>query len=139
MTPERVAAVKQSFAILAPHAAQAGVGFYGKLCALDPSVRSMFGDDIEAQAAKLMQVLTFAIENLGRPGALMPPVPELGIRHVEYGVTEPQYDVVGAALLATLADGLGERFTPEVRAAWTQAYTILANEMKDAARRAAAT
>ena len=36
---------------------------------------------------------------------------------------------VGAALLWTLEKGLGPDFTPETRAAWTEAYTALAGVM----------
>ena len=40
---------------------------------------------------------------------------------------------VGAALLWTLGQGLGAAFTPAVAGAWTEAYTVLAGVMKDAA------
>jgi hypothetical protein len=33
----------------------------------------------------------------------------------------------------TLQQGLGERFTPEVKEAWTSAYTLLADTMRAAA------
>jgi hemoglobin-like flavoprotein len=36
---------------------------------------------------------------------------------------------VGAALLATLAVGLGATFTPEVKAAWTAVYGTLSTAM----------
>jgi hemoglobin-like flavoprotein len=42
-------------------------------------------------------------------------------------------DMVAAALLWTLGQGLGEAFTPPLAAAWTEAYTVLATVMKDAA------
>jgi hemoglobin-like flavoprotein len=35
--------------------------------------------------------------------------------------------------LWTLRQGLGAGFTPQVEAAWTQIYTLLANTMKEAA------
>jgi hemoglobin-like flavoprotein len=57
---------------------------------------------------------------------------------VSYGVRDEHYDIVGAALLWTLAKGLGEGFTDDVREAWTTAYTLLATVMKDAAAEAAA-
>jgi nitric oxide dioxygenase len=44
-------------------------------------------------------------------------------------VTEDQYAPVGAALLWTLEKGLGPDFTPETKAAWTEAYTALAGVM----------
>jgi hemoglobin-like flavoprotein len=37
------------------------------------------------------------------------------------------------AMISTLAQGLGDGFTPEVKAAWAEAYGLLANTMKDAA------
>jgi hemoglobin-like flavoprotein len=39
---------------------------------------------------------------------------------------------VGAALLWTLAQGLGEGFTAETEAAWVAAYTLLAETMQAA-------
>jgi hemoglobin-like flavoprotein len=41
-------------------------------------------------------------------------------------------------LLWTLQEGLGERFTPEVQAAWTSAYALLADTMRAAAEEEAA-
>ena len=40
---------------------------------------------------------------------------------------------MGGALLWTLEQGLGPDFTPDVKAAWTTVYTVLATTMKDAA------
>jgi hemoglobin-like flavoprotein len=134
MTPAQVAAVKSSFAVVLPIADKAGAIFYGKLFALDPSLRGMFGEDINEQARKLMQVLNFAVENLEQPDILMPAVRDLGKRHVGYGVKDPHYETVAAALLDTLGEALGGRFTPEVKQAWVDAYTLLAGEMKEAAR-----
>ncbi len=46
------------------------------------------------------------------------------------GITPPS----GAALIWTLEVGLGEKFTPELRAAWIAAYTVLSGTMIEAAR-----
>jgi hemoglobin-like flavoprotein len=48
-------------------------------------------------------------------------------------VRDEHYATVGAALLWTLEKGLGAEFTPELRDAWTQTYTTLADAMKAAA------
>jgi hemoglobin-like flavoprotein len=48
-------------------------------------------------------------------------------------VKAEHYDTVGGALLWTLDAGLGPAFTPEVKEAWTSAYTLLATVMKEAA------
>ena len=43
------------------------------------------------------------------------------------------YEPVGAALLWTLGQGLGDGFTPDVEDAWTITYTALAAAMIEAA------
>jgi hemoglobin-like flavoprotein len=63
---------------------------------------------------------------------------ETGIRHKGYGVAEQHYEAVAAALQWTLGQRLGDAFTPEVKAAWVSANTILAETMKPAARAASA-
>jgi hemoglobin-like flavoprotein len=60
-------------------------------------------------------------------------VQQLGIRHAGYGVQDQHYETVGAALLWTLGQGLGEAFTPQVEEAWASAYTLLASTMRAAA------
>jgi len=74
-----------------------------------------------------------AVGGLGKRGAIVPVVRELGIRHAAYGVKPEHYDTVAGALLWTLEQGLADAFTPEVKAAWTEAYMILAETMKEAA------
>jgi hemoglobin-like flavoprotein len=65
-------------------------------------------------------------------------VDELGRRHAGYGVKEAHYDSVGAALLWTLEQGLGEAWTPDVAAAWTDVYVLLSGIMLNAQKAAAA-
>ena len=51
-------------------------------------------------------------------------------RHAGYGVQKHHYTVVEAALIWTLAQGLGEKFTGETEEAWRTAYRVLANTMQ---------
>jgi len=60
-------------------------------------------------------------------------VEDLGRRHAGYGVRDEHYHTVGAALLWTLEQGLGELYTPDVAEAWAAAYTLLAGVMQKAA------
>jgi hemoglobin-like flavoprotein len=72
---------------------------------------------------------------LDEPDQLVSEVAALGRQHVGYGVTDGQYETVGAALLWTLEQGLGPAFTPGVRDAWSEAYLVLATLMRRAAAR----
>ena len=86
-----------------------------------------------AQRVALMQMLTVAVRGLNNLDAIVPAVQALGKRHAGYDVKQEHYATVGAALLWTLGQGLGEAFTPEVEAAWTEVYGILAATMQNAA------
>ncbi|MEA2739818.1 MAG: hypothetical protein QOH05_3125 [Acetobacteraceae bacterium] len=133
MTPENQALVRDSFAKVVPIAPQAAALFYDRLFVLDPSLKPLFKGDMNEQGRKLMAMLGTAVANLGKLEAIVPAVQDLGRRHKTYGVPPESYDTVAAALLWTLGQGLGDAFTPQVEAAWVEAYTILATVMKDAA------
>jgi len=80
-----------------------------------------------------MQMLGLAVNNLDRMEQVLPVVRSLGTRHVTYGVRDKDYDTVGQALLWTLRKGLGDAFTRDIEAAWTNVYATLASEMQSAA------
>jgi hemoglobin-like flavoprotein len=134
MTNRQKELVQQTFAVVAPIADAAAAIFYARLFELDPSLRPMFKIDIEEQGRKLMQVLAVAVRGLDDLPTLVPVVQALGARHAGYGVKDEHYGTVATALLYTLDKGLGEKFTPEVKEAWVEVYTVLATTMKDAAK-----
>lgn len=133
MTPEQKTLVQESFEKVAPISEQAAAIFYGKLFEMDPSLKPMFKGDITEQGRKLMTMLGTAVRSLDNLDALVPVVQKLGARHVDYGVKTSHYATVGAALLDTLAAGLGDDFTPEVKEAWVEVYGVLSSTMIAAA------
>jgi len=137
LTPEQISLVKNSWKQVVPIADQAAVLFYGKLLELDPSLKPMFKGDMTAQGQKLTRMISIAVEGLDNLDDIVPAIQDLGVKHLEYGVKNSQYDTVGESLLWTLGQGLGDAFTTEVMSAWTDVYDLLASTMKDAARAAA--
>jgi hemoglobin-like flavoprotein len=133
MTNLQIELVQSSFESVKPIAEVAADLFYTRLFELDPSLRAMFRTDRAEQGRKLMHMIGMAVKGLSRPEQILPAVEELGRRHACYGVRDEHYATVGAALLWTLEQGLGEAFTPDVRAAWTAVYTLLAGTMQRAA------
>ncbi len=133
MTENQVSLVQGTFAKVAPISEAAAEIFYAKLFELDPSLKPLFTTDIKEQGKKLMTMIGAAVGGLSNLEALVPVVQELGKRHVDYGVTAEHYDTVANALLFTLEKGLGEAWTPEVKDAWVEVYTVLATTMKGAA------
>jgi len=133
MTPKQKTLVQVSFTKVVPIADVAAELFYAKLFKLDPDIGPLFKGDMKEQGRKLMRMIATAVNGLDRLDELVPAVQDLGKRHVAYGVRPEHYDTVGAALLWTLEQGLGTEFTPEVKAAWTVVYGVLAGTMKAAA------
>jgi nitric oxide dioxygenase len=138
MTPDQIRLVQASFQLVLPIAAQAAARFYRRLFSTDPGTRRLFAHtDLEAQGRKLMAAIGFVVGALHRPEAMLGTVRDLARRHAGYGVREEHYATVGAALLWTLEQGLGEEFTPETRDAWAAAYGLLSGAMIQAAREGA--
>ena len=133
MTPSQKELVKSSFAKVLPISDQAAELFYGRLFEIDPSLRPLFTTDMKEQGRKLMQMIAIAVRGLDDLGTLVPAVRDLGRRHVSYGVKDEHYETVGAALLWTLQQGLGDEFTPETKEAWVVVYGVLSSTMKEAA------
>ena len=136
MDTNQIDAVRRSFDALSPNADAVAELFYGRLFELDPPLRRLFKADLQGQRIQLMAMLAAGVHGLDRLDTLLPILQALGARHVGYGVRDEHYDSVGSALLGTLAVGLGEAFTPQLRGAWIEAYTLLAAAMKAGARQA---
>ena len=135
MEQKTITLVQDSFEKVRPIAATAADIFYTKLFELDPTLKPLFPsseEGMKAQGNKLMTMLAAAVAGLSNLEALVPVLQNLGKRHVEYKVEPSHYNTVGAALLATLAVGLGDDFTPEVKEAWASVYGTMSTVMIEA-------
>lgn len=103
--------------------------FYANLFAADPELKKLFKGDITEQGKRLTQMIGAAVNKLDNLETLVPILENLAVRHVSYGVKNSHYETVGGALLKTLTQGLGDSFTPEVHAAWSEVYAIMSSTM----------
>lgn len=129
MTPDQIGLIQKSFAKIAPIAPLLVDLFYSRLFAEAPDLRPLFPADLTAQKIKLIDTLATFVLYLHQLETVRPKLEALGHRHLAYGARAEHYELVGAALIATLAVGLGPDFTPELRAAWVAGYAILAGMM----------
>lgn len=129
-TVERVRTSWDEAQAVAPHMS---VLFYDHLFTADPALIPLFKSntrgEMEEQGHKLMHMIGIAVDELTDLETLVPMLRGLGHRHVSYGVRDEDYRTVRLALLKTLADGLGEGFTPEIEQAWTQVYDLIEETM----------
>ena len=133
MTPQQIELVKKTWVMVVPISEKAAELFYGRLFELEPSYKAMFKNDMTEQGKKLMKTINLAVTALDDVEPLIPTLKQMGANHVMYGVKDRDYNVVGASLLWTLEQGLGDVFTDEVRNAWGAVYDVLASVMKEGA------
>ncbi|OEL13199.1 Non-symbiotic hemoglobin [Dichanthelium oligosanthes] len=62
----------------------------------------------------------------------------LGATHVKAGVADAHFEVVKTALLDTIRNAVPDMWTPEMQAAWEEAYDQLAAAIKEEMKNAAA-
>ena len=138
MTPDQIAIVRGAWPALAAEANPLASNFYKRLFEIDHSAARLFANvDMDAQRKKLIQALAVVVASLDDPDRLLGAVGALGKRHVHYGVEDHHFDSVGEALIDALHAVLGAGFTPDVQAAWLEAYTLVASVMRRALIRAA--
>lgn len=129
--------LESSFKLVAPQGDALVTRFYERLFEKYPAVKPLFKNaSIPEQKKKLLASLVLVIQNIRRPEKLTPVLQDMGARHVGYGAKPAHYDAVGENLLAVLGEFAGEAWTPEVKQAWTDAYTAIKTIMLAGAKRA---
>ena len=134
MNEQVVSDVQSSWKTVAGIAPQAASLFYTNLFEADPNLKPLFKGNMDDQGKKLMQMIGAAVGKLNDLETLVPILQGLAKRHVAYGVQEQHYEIVGAALLKTLGQGLGEAFTPQVKGSWSEVYGVMSTVMIAAAK-----
>ncbi len=128
-----VAAVRETFAIVASAGDNAPGFFYGRLFARYPRLRDMFPPAMNDQRDRLVQALVRIVESMTTPEEMAAYLAQLGRDHRKYGVEPAMYEAVGDALLGTLRAFAGPAFTPAAEQAWTEAYGAISALMIKAA------
>ena len=114
--------LRTSFHELRKNMAPASVAFYEALFARAPGLRKMFRDDIAGQGMRFMTTLGAILTGIEHSGPEEARIATLAEGHRLMGVKPEHFAPMGEALIATLQDGLGDAFTPELNAAWEKAY-----------------
>ena len=126
---------------LPPSTQAVGVLFFKRIFEIAPGALELFSfrdvpapelyesAKLKSHALKVMNTVGVAVSMLDDVPALLPVLEGLGKKHVDYGVVPAHYEVVGQALLDTLALGLGDAFTPELKAAWAEIYGVVSSTM----------
>jgi hemoglobin-like flavoprotein len=125
-----VSLLRESFEVVATANPKFISRFYEILFERYPQTKAMFTPSGAARQAEMLTgALVAVLDHLEDAPWLQNTLGALGAKHVDYGVTPQMYDWVGASLLATLAEVAGGAWTPELEAAWAEAYGAIASLM----------
>ncbi|HEU4538703.1 MAG TPA: globin domain-containing protein [Polyangiaceae bacterium] len=118
--------LRKSFDLVVERQPQITPRFYEILFERYPAARPLFSRNApERQQQMLQEALVAVVENLENAPWLSQTLGAIGRKHLDYGVTDEMYDWVGDALLRTLGEIAGDAWTPELKAAWAEAYGAL--------------
>ncbi|MGD9866390.1 MAG: globin domain-containing protein [Hyphomicrobiales bacterium] len=129
LSPAHKRLVVESFAQVSPAAGLVARLFFWRLSEISPATLAMFPGDTEEQCEKLVSSLNLAVASLDRFEDIVPSLKLLGAHNRALGVEPMHYGLVAEALLWTLANALGPRFTAECRDAWVALFTRLGEVM----------
>jgi hemoglobin-like flavoprotein len=133
MTPEQLALVRQTAALVE----QAGDAFadryYDLLFEYQPSARSLFPADPKFQRGRVVEEIVFLANAAGDLPPFCERARELGRRLGALGVQADDYAPMGEALVAAVADIAGAAWSPEADAAWRCLYALTSETMLEGA------
>jgi len=135
LDPSEIARIRRQFATIGNDADAFASEFYARLFSISPLVRAMFRGDMGQQRDKLVRMLAMLVSKLDTPEQLAIPLAALGERHRGYGVMQADFDPVGRALIATLAQRLGDDFDDAARDIWLKVYAWITAQMQGALTR----
>lgn len=126
--------LRNSFALVVEREPELTHRFYEILFERYPRTQALFTQNTRsAQAKMLRDALVAVMDHLEDAPWLERELGALGRKHVDYGVTTEMYDWVGDSLLATLREVAGDDWSPELEAAWAEAYGAIAGLMQKGA------
>jgi nitric oxide dioxygenase len=138
MNKQTLALLRTSFAEIARRRPDVAAVFYKRLFEVAPDLRPMFPPSLKEQ----QKTLKASMAQLAQSEQLPDQLAWLGERHADDGLKPAHYKIAGDTLLWTFQHALQQNFTKPIRAAWAEAYNIIAKKMiaanaRDTAKHAA--
>jgi NAD(P)H-flavin reductase/hemoglobin-like flavoprotein len=130
-----IPAMRANFAKAAATGDEAPLYFYSHLFLSHPETRALFPVSMAHQRDRLFSALGDVVARVDDLDALVPILQQLGRDHRKFGTVAAHYPAVGASLLATL-EHFDDEWNPELAKSWTEAYTLVAEVMIQAAEEA---
>lgn len=124
--------IEASVPVLREHGLAITTRFYARMFEAHPELNNLFNMGNQANGAQ-QQSLASAVfayaANIDNAAALTPVLDRIVHKHAAVGLKPSHYPIVGRHLLAAIGEVLGAAATPELIAAWDEAYWLLAGEL----------
>lgn len=118
MTTEQMELASGSFEHMNPVSGVAAKIFNSRLFALNPKLRALSKSEIKERGRKLVQMIGMAVVNLERLDEMLSGLRALGMHHATCGVSEEDYETIGAAVLGRHEASPRRSFMPETQEKW---------------------
>lgn len=129
MVSGRIERIERNFNLLQKNCDSLVRTFYEMMFEKYPNLQSLFPDDINRQYDKLISALAFVVGNMRYPDNLKTPLKELGIRHLDYGVTPNQFPCACDIMLQAIAHESGTAWNSTLEEDWSWALQIVSYMM----------
>ncbi|KAL9240225.1 hypothetical protein vseg_014470 [Gypsophila vaccaria] len=144
-TEQDEALVKESWAILNQNIPENSLRFFSIILEIAPAAKELFSflrdsneipqnnPKLKAHAVKVFKMTCETAIQLRESGAALvgeTTLKYLGAIHLKSGVADPHFEVVKEALLKTIEEAVGDKWTEEMKCAWGAAYDQLAAAIK---------
>lgn len=130
LSAQTIATVKSTIPLLESAGTAITQHFYERMFRLNPELKDIFNMSNQAsgrQQFALFSAIAAYAKNIETPEVLAAAIERIAHKHTSLHVQPHHYGIVGHHLIETLRELAPDAFTPEVEAAWTEAYGFLAN------------
>jgi len=127
--------IDASVPVLRQHGLTITTLFYKNMFESHPELKNLFnmGNQANGSQQQSLAAAVFAYAaNIDNSAALAPVIERIVHKHVSVGIKAEHYPIVGSNLIGAIKGVLGEAATPELLAAWEEAYGLLADALIDA-------
>jgi len=130
LNAQTVSIIKSTVPVLAEHGLEITKHFYTRMFARNPELLNIFNHANQKQGRQqqaLANAVYAAAAHIDNLGAIIPAVRLIAQKHRSLGIKPEHYPIVGENLLAAIKEVLGDAATPEIIAAWGEAYGVIAD------------
>lgn len=133
MTPEQLASVRSTAALVEQAVDRCASCFYDDLFERHPPARTLFADDLRAGERTVVDELLTLVAAADDLEGFLARARMLGLRHQRRGLHVADYAFVGEALVAAVAAVVGDDWSATAEDSWRRMYGLMAEAMLEGA------